>query len=122
MTAYKEISQDYAKTGIKAVALLNGGALVALLTQLTALSGLAGSVLLASVFWTLGVALAAAAWFAGHMAAQCVLVFERDDVDAVLDRAHWWMHFAIASVVAALISFVAGSLWLFIGFYSANSA
>lgn len=49
-------------------------------------------------------------------------VFERDDADAMLDRAYRWMHAAIASVIAALISFVAGSLWLFIGYYTANSA
>lgn len=122
MTAYKDISQDYAKTGIKAVTLLNGGAIVALLTQLTALSGIAASVLLAGVFWTIGVSLAASAWFFGHMAAQHVLIFERDDADAMLDRAYRWMHAAIASVIAALISFVAGSLWLFIGYYTANSA
>lgn len=122
MTAYKNISQDYAKTGIKSVALLNGGAVVALITQLSALSSIAGPVLLAGVLWILGVSLAAAAWFAGHLAAQCVLVFERDDADAMLDRSYWWMHVSIATVLGGLICFMTGALGLFIGFYAAQSA
>lgn len=67
MADYREISQEYAQGGFKAVALLNGGAAVAILTQLSELKELAQPVLVASSFWAAGITLSALAWIAAFI-------------------------------------------------------
>ncbi len=74
MADYREISQEYAKQGINAAFLLNGGAAVALLSQTAALreQGLAGAIGAGMKWWAVGTALAALTWVIAFLSTRYV--------------------------------------------------
>jgi hypothetical protein len=118
---YREISQQYAQGGFKAVALLNGGASVAILTQLPELGDLAQPVLVASSFWAAGITLSALAWLAAFLSTRYVDKHEREGISAHLDASNTWMYAAILAVLVSLALFVAGVVCLAAGFHSLHT-
>ncbi|RYD81419.1 MAG: hypothetical protein EOP84_11040 [Verrucomicrobiaceae bacterium] len=68
MVDYRQESIENARGAIKAVTLLNGGAAVALLTQLSTIKPeIAGAILTAMAWWSVGLGLAASAWVAAFV-------------------------------------------------------
>lgn len=121
MADYREISQEYAQGGFKAVALLNGGAAVAILTQLSELKDLAQPVLVASSFWAAGITLSALAWIAAFTSTRYVDKHERERVAAHLETSNTWMYAGILVVLLSLALFVAGVICLAMGFHSLHA-
>lgn len=121
MADYREISQEYAQGGIKAVALLNGGAAVAILTQLKDLSALAQPVLVSSIFWAIGLTACSLAWMAAFISARHVDNSERSSggtSDAHITTSNNWMYAGLFLVIFSLAMFLAGALYLAAGYHA----
>lgn len=119
MADYREISQVYAQGGIKAIVLLNGGASVAVLSQISKLPAMAASIAWAMAFWDLGLVAGALTWIFGFMSARYVDKHEREDVDQHLDISNKLMTAGLLAIIISLLLFVVGSIVLGIGFSEA---
>jgi hypothetical protein len=119
MADYREISQDYAQGGIKAVVLLNGGASVAVLSQISKLPMMAASIAWAMAFWDIGLVAGALTWLFGFMSARYVDKHEREGIGGHLDASNKLMNAGLVAIVISLLLFVAGSAILGIGFSEA---
>lgn len=117
MADYREISQQYAQGGIKAVILLNGGAAVAILTQLSQLSALSGPILWAMCFWAAGTASGAFAWMMGFGSTRYVDKHYDEGIRKHIDTANRFQTAGLAAVFIALVLFLIGCLVLAVGYY-----
>lgn len=113
MADYREISQTYAQGAIKAVILINSGALVACLSQMESLLSHIGGTTVGISFgmWILGVCLAAAAWISGFFSTRFVDVSERGFPKAI-EISNRYMFAALGAVALSLVCFLAGSFAL----------
>lgn len=124
---YREISQQYAQGAIKAAFLLNGGASVAMLTQLNSLDYLAKALVWAMVAWAAGLVSSALAWAFGFAATRAFDDWQRflaSDVsraDTYRVTGNNWQTAALVVLCLALVFFLAGSGFLALG-YSAYHA
>jgi hypothetical protein len=122
MADYREISQTYAQGAIRAIILINSGALVACLSQIESLLSLiAGrTVGIALGIWVLGVSLGAAAWIIGFSSTRFVDISERASRPAeaakAIDTSDRYLFLGLRAVVLSLICFLAGSLALCVSF------
>lgn len=105
MADYREISQEYARQAINAAFILNGGAAVALLSQVSGLleKGLSGGVRQALMIWALGTVLAALTWVFGFISTRYV---DKSEREPGLEKQHLrtsdrWM---LAGLIAVLVS------------------
>lgn len=108
MADYREISQQYAQGAIKAVFVLNGGAAVAMLTQLASLINLKlGSAAYWPVaMWAIGTAFAAAAWVPAFLSARYVDKHIQEKSDKHLITSNTYMNWGLVLIVASLACFV----------------
>ena len=117
---YREISQEYAQGGIKAALLINGGAAVALLSQVAELAkaGIADSATSAIIVWAFGVFAAAGAWLVSFMSTRYVDKSEREEnkTEAHLKTADIFMNVGLGLIAASLICFLVGSISIAYGF------
>ena len=120
MADYREISQQYAQGGIKAVILLNGGAAIALLSQAAGLLsiGLIDEVILPMVLWATGTTLGGATWVLAFLSTRYVdkSEQERPAVRAHLQTSDRYMASALILIALSLASFAAGCFALALGF------
>ena len=88
MADYREISQTYARGGINAMFTLNGGAAIALLTQVGELmkQGLADEVGDAMFYWACGAAIAAFTWMLAFISTRYV---DKDLEEPGKDHIFW---------------------------------
>ncbi|CAA0096363.1 Uncharacterised protein [Starkeya nomas] len=116
MADYREISQQYAQGGMKAGVLLNGGAAIALLSQVADLyaAKLIGGVRPALICSALGTFCAAAAWMFAFLSTRYVDKSEREpDLEVQhLHRSNKWMYAGLAAIALSLLLFVGGALIL----------
>lgn len=105
MADYREISQEYAKQGINAAFLLNGGAAVAILTQAGDLAekGYAPALTTGLLLWAAGTSIAAVTWILAFLSTRYVDKSEREKADEekhlkISDR------YMLAGIVTLLIS------------------
>lgn len=116
MADYREISQHYAEGAIKAVILLNGGAAVALLSQIGSLvaTPLAGAIRLPMALWAIGTAIGGAVWILGFLSARHVDKSEKEPgrKAANLAISNGYMYVGIAGLIVALGCFLAGCIYL----------
>ncbi len=119
MADYREISHEYAHGGIKAALLVNGGAAVALLSQVADLAkpGISGNTASAMVVWAIGVLAAAAAWLFAFISTRYVDKSERETTktEAHIKTSNIWMYVGLGSVVVSLLCFLVGSITLALG-------
>ena len=122
MADYREISQEYAKEGIKAALLINGGAAIALLSQAAELvkAGLTDEVTSAMISWTLGTCIAASTWILSFLSTRFV---DKSDREAERRTRHLkssdrFMIAGIFAVIVSLLCFLVGSALLAFGFYT----
>ncbi len=113
MAGYREISQEYAKQGINAAFILNGGAALALLSQAADLKdqGLASSVTGGMQVWAVGTALAAATWIFGFISTRYV---DKSEPEAGMMEAH--LKTSDAYMFAGIVSLAASILFFLIGY------
>jgi hypothetical protein len=118
MADYREISQEYAKEGIKAATLINAGAAIALLSQAADLikEGLAGEIRTAMLYWAAGVVCGVSTWLLAFSSSRFVDKSERevDRVRLTIISNRLMLAGQIA-ILAALICFMAGCVSLAIG-------
>jgi hypothetical protein len=116
MADYREISQEYAKSAIGAALLINAGASVAVLSQLTELYklDLLSSVVWSVMAWTVGVFLAALAWPAAFLSSRFVDKSERDQglERAYLNISNRWMNAGLIFVSASILCFGGGAAYM----------
>ncbi|WP_296077779.1 hypothetical protein [uncultured Agrobacterium sp.] len=105
MADYREISQEYAKQGINAAFLLNGGAAVAMLTQAGDLAekGYAPALTGGLLLWAAGTSIAAATWILAFISTRYV---DKSEREKGLEKKHLATsdRFMMAGVVTLLIS------------------
>lgn len=113
MADYREISQQYAQGAIKAAAVLNGGAAVAILTQAASLleMGYGGKVSCSLMLWTAGVFFSALCWISAFASTRFV---DRStegfrDEQTELRRSDRFMAWGIGLCLLSLILFLAGA-------------
>jgi hypothetical protein len=122
MADYREISQAYAQGAIRAIILINSGALVACLSQIESLLSLiAGrTVGIALGIWVLGVSLGAAAWIIGFFSTRFVDISERAsglaEAAKAIDTSDRYLFLGLGAVLLSLICFLVGSLALCVSF------
>lgn len=121
MADYREISQEYAKEGIKACLLLNAGAAVALLSQASDLlsAGLADDVRIAMLFWSAGTVVAALLWLFAFASARFVDKSIEEKNDAHRETSNNYMYAGQIGFLVSLICFAAGCITLALGFVPA---
>jgi len=107
MADYREISQEYAKQGINAAFLLNGGAAVAILTQASDLAekGYASALVAGLLTWAIGTGIAAVTWILAFASTRYV---DKSEREVGLEEAHLKTsdRYMLAGIVALLISIV----------------
>jgi Kef-type K+ transport system membrane component KefB len=118
MADYRTISQEYARGGINAALLVNGGAAVALLSQAADLqkAGLSAGVEVALIWWAFGVAMAALVWLLGFVSTRYVDKHKRENDAAHLIRSDRFMWAGAAAFLLSLGCFCVGSYFLAIAF------
>lgn len=113
MADYREISQEYAKGAINAAILINAGAAVALLTQLSALQGtpLFGIVFYSVIWWTFGVALASFSWLAAFTSTRYVDKSARETGSRArhLRTSNIAMQIGLALIFGSIVCFCCGA-------------
>ena len=118
MKSYREISQEYAQGGIKALLTLNGGAAVALLTQLKDLSSFGSTVTYALSFWALGTVLSAMTWMLAFSATRHFDEWEKSEwrCSKHKDTGNRYQCAGLTVWIAAVIVFGLGCGSLAVGF------
>ena len=116
MADYREISQEYARGGIKAALLVNAGAAVALLSQVAELAkpSVAGNVRWALVVWAIGVFVAAMVWLLAFMSARYVDKSERETryKEKHIKTSNLFMFIGVLGIIISLLCFSIGSIIL----------
>lgn len=111
MADYREISQEYAKQAINAAFVLNGGAAIALLSQVSGLleKDLGIGIRQALMIWATGTLLAALTWVFGFLSTRYFDKSQREDElqSAYRRTSNFWM---LAGLVAVLVSISAFAL------------
>ncbi|MFD2676965.1 hypothetical protein [Camelimonas lactis] len=113
MADYREISQEYAKEGIKAAVILNSGAMIAVLTQLTKVPDMSRTVVgVAMALWSLGIVAGAFTWVLAFASTRYVDKSEREPVFAQkhIQTSDNHMKAGYCSVIASLVFFLGGCL------------
>ena len=112
-TDYRLISQEYAKGGISAVILVNSGAAVALLSQLSSLSDIlpAKAVGFAFISFVIGIVFGLLTWVYGFISTRHVdrVLRLQDPNYSLADR---WMFFGLLSLCAGVLAFAIGCILL----------
>lgn len=122
MTDYREYAQQYAQGGIKAVVILNGGAAVALLTQLGGLSALAKPVLVSMSFRSGGLVCGALTWLLAFAATRNfdewhqTLSHDATRADGYRVNGNSFQLWATITALLSLGLFVTGCLCLAVGY------
>lgn len=119
---YRPISQQYARGAINAVILVNGGASVAVLSQLNELSGLIEPryIAWALILFALGITFGMFAWVAGFSSARQVDRYLRRQ-ERTYGKADAWMWVALILLVLAIITFLNGCLFLALNYQSVGA-
>lgn len=116
MADYREISQEYARGGIKAALLINAGAAVALLSQIADLAIVATGEYIrhAMLVWAFGVFAASTAWLCAFFSTRYVDKSEREasQSDMHISKSNTWMNAGLVLVGISLLCFLAGSIVL----------
>ena len=113
MADYREISQDYAQGAIKATLLVNGGAAVAVLSQLSDFIELELSyaTAVAILLWSIGIILGALTWLIAFFSTRHVDRSERSigaEVDEELRLSDRYMYIGILLLVVSFMLFLLG--------------
>jgi membrane protein implicated in regulation of membrane protease activity len=117
---YRQASIDNAQGAIKAAMLLNGGAAVALLTQIGTLpAGLKGAVLWSMTFWAVGVSSAAIAWLFAFAATRYVDKWQTESNDAHRVTSNSFQLAGVLAVLFSIAMFLAGCLYFAFGYAAA---
>ncbi|MEI2384970.1 hypothetical protein [Breoghania sp. JC706] len=121
--SYREFSQEYAKGGIRAVIFVNGGAAVATLSQLTALSNLfpKSAIGIALISFIIGILFGVLTWVAGFISNRHVDRKLRNQEKTYLS-ADIWMYIGIFLSLLSISAFAFGCLRLAVAFMIDNPA
>ena len=109
MADYREISQSYAAGAIKSAILINGGAAVAVLSQISNLSAIAAPTDIAKTM--LVFIFATVTWGCGFFSTRHVDRALRGE-DADFAKANSFMMKGVIFFALSLFSFLLGALWL----------
>lgn len=113
MADYRAISQEYAQGAIKAAALLNSGAAVAVLAQLKDLPGHMGTAMkISMVLWIVGAILASLAWSMAFGATRYVDKAADEKVPAHITTANRFQTAALVMIYSAFLLFGLGAVSL----------
>jgi hypothetical protein len=113
MADYREISQEYARGGIKAVILLNGGAAVAVLSQIGGLPPhIATSAANSMMLWAIGTALGAIGWIMAFYSTRYVDKWQDEQDDRHRKTSNLFQVLGLICVGASVALFLIGSICL----------
>ncbi|MEJ1173190.1 hypothetical protein WA845_02995 [Agrobacterium sp. CMT1] len=120
MADYREISQEYARQGINAAFLLNGGAAVALLSQTAELIklNLTAIVSQAMLIWAVGTIFAALTWVIAFGSTRYVDKSEREHSADHLATSDILMVVGLVLIIFSLVTFAWGCVALASGIHS----
>lgn len=120
MADYREISQTYAREGIRTVIVLNAGAAAALLSQATQLieKGLAAGARAAMIIWASGATLGVLAWLFAFTSTRYVDKSEREAGAEARHLRTSDRHMSVGAILflLSLICFGAGAARLALSF------
>lgn len=121
MADYREISQEYAKEGIKAALLINAGAAVAMLTQTQNLipNGLGDDAAIAMILWSIGVLLAAITWPLAFISTRYVDKAGDESQPGHIVVSNRYMFAGLTTLLLSLVFFIIGCVVIscaFLGF------
>jgi tetrahydromethanopterin S-methyltransferase subunit D len=114
MADYREISQQYAKEGVRTCILLNAGAAATLLSQATDLIQLtlADEVRAAMLWWMTGIVAGTLIWLLAFAATRYVDKHEREGRDDHLRTSNRFMNAGLACFAISVVCFVGGCISL----------
>jgi len=116
MADYRDISQEYAQDAIKAAFTLNGGASIAILSQISNLKGNITDLVLGLVllFWCFGVTLSTITWGLGFYLTRYVDKSEREnDISGdLINTANDYMAWGFGCIFASIAAFFLGAVLL----------
>lgn len=116
MADSREIAHEYAKGGIRGIALINGGAAVAVLSQLNPLFGLGvgTEATVAILLWAVGVATAAATWLVAFLSTRYVDRADRSETEtarqAEIRNSNRYMRAGLTLMAFGIALFVIGAI------------
>ncbi len=112
-TDYRIISQQYAQGAIRAVILINAGAAIAILSQLTALLGIlpAWAIGVSLMAYIVGISLGVLAWMFGFLSTRYVDKFMRREVRDY-SEANKWQGKGTIVILLSLLTFMLSGLLL----------
>jgi hypothetical protein len=120
MVDYRQESIENARGAIKGGSLLNGGAAVALLTQLSTIpQSIAGAALTSMIWWSFGLSFSAFAWVAAFGSTRYVDKWQDEGNDIHRVTSNRYQTAGIVLIILSIICFIAGSLHLAAGFNDA---
>lgn len=118
MADYRAISHEYAQGGIRAAVLLNSGAAVAVLTQLTTLpTDVRGAILASMIMWIAGATIGAATWIAAFGSTRYVDKWQDEGKDAHRVTSNRFQTAGYTMLAISLVLFAAGSITLAVCFH-----
>ena len=125
MADYREISQQYAQGGLRALAVANGGAAIAVLSQLGQLQqlDLAASTGNALIAWVVGISLALTCWLISFLSTRHVDRSEEPSRDNEKERkiSNYFMYFGMILFLGSLACFAYGCISLSIAFIETST-
>ncbi|WP_338722370.1 hypothetical protein [Devosia sp. XK-2] len=120
MVDYRAESIENARGAIKGATLLNGGAAVALLTQISAIpQAIAGATLVSMVCWAAGLAVAMLAWVAAFVSTRYVDKWLDEKIDAHRVTSNRFQAIGLVLILLSIVAFLTGSVYLAWGFHAA---
>ena len=120
MVDYRQEAIENARGAIKAGFLLNGGAAVAMLTQLSSIPQvIAGAVLTSMLWWCVGLASATLAWVAAFLSTRYVDKWQDENDDRHRITSNNAQYAGVILILGSVVAFLIGSVWLAAGFHGA---
>lgn len=117
---YRQEAIENARGAIKAAFLLNGGAAVALLTQISNIPHvIAGAVLSSMLWWSVGLSCAALAWVAAFLSTRYVDKWLDENEDKHRVTSNNAQYAGVLLILGSMLAFLIGSIWLAAGFHGA---
>jgi hypothetical protein len=123
MADYRELSQQYAQGAIKAALLINAGAAVAVLSQVSKLleiksGGIVNYLTCSLIMWASGTVIAVFSWMFAFASTRYVDKSEQEPTLKIgyLQTSDCWMYAAVAAVLLSLLLFISSCIILAIAF------
>lgn len=122
-TDYREISQQYAQGAIKSVVLLNSGAIIALLSQISKITEYLSlrALSISFLLFNIGVIAGVSVWIFAFFSTRYVDMKIRGQIETY-EQSDRWMVIGVKSLIASILLFTLGCFNLVLNLYFAKMA